>query len=32
MPAYSMQGGRRIAVLRDAQGAAFGVYSSGTDG
>ncbi|KJS54710.1 hydroxylase [Streptomyces rubellomurinus subsp. indigoferus] len=32
MPAYSMPGGRRIAVLRDAQGAAFGVYSAGTAG
>ncbi|WBP85818.1 VOC family protein [Kitasatospora cathayae] len=26
MPAVSMPGGRRIAVLRDAQGAAFGIY------
>ncbi|MGA5821912.1 VOC family protein [Kitasatospora sp. NPDC094028] len=32
MPAYSMPGGRRIAVLRDAQGAAFGVYSAGAGG
>ncbi|SOB80470.1 VOC family protein [Streptomyces sp. 1331.2] len=31
MPPYSMQGGRRIAVLRDPQGAAFGIYSSGAD-
>jgi predicted enzyme related to lactoylglutathione lyase len=28
MPSYSMPGGRRIAVLRDAQGAAFGVYTA----
>ncbi|MFF7991147.1 VOC family protein [Kitasatospora xanthocidica] len=32
MPAYSMPGGRRIAVLRDPQGAAFGVYSAPAEG
>ncbi|MFE5586683.1 VOC family protein [Kitasatospora sp. NPDC056531] len=32
MPTYSMPGGRRIAVLRDAQGAAFGVYTAPAGG
>ncbi|WP_030242511.1 VOC family protein [Streptomyces sp. NRRL S-350] len=32
MPVFGMPGGRRIAVLRDPQGAAFGVYASGTEG
>ncbi|MER7670292.1 VOC family protein [Kitasatospora sp. NPDC096128] len=31
LPAYSMPGGRRIAVLRDAQGAAFGIYRDGAE-
>lgn len=29
---YSAPGGRRIAVLRDPQGAAFGVYRAGEEG
>ncbi|MFE4515954.1 VOC family protein [Kitasatospora sp. NPDC056783] len=32
MPATGLPGGRRIAVLRDPQGAAFGVYTAGTEG
>ncbi|MER7579246.1 VOC family protein [Kitasatospora sp. NPDC097691] len=32
MPAYSMPNGRRIAVLRDPQGAAFGVYRPPAEG
>ncbi|MGW0882790.1 VOC family protein [Streptomyces sp. NPDC002671] len=32
VPPASMPGGRRIAVLRDAQGAAFGVYKAGEEG
>ncbi|MEV7599695.1 VOC family protein [Kitasatospora sp. NPDC089797] len=31
MPAVSMAGGRRIAVLRDAQGAVFGIYRDGAE-
>ncbi|MGW7442514.1 VOC family protein [Kitasatospora sp. NPDC054795] len=32
MPATGVPGGRRIAVLRDPQGAAFGVYTAGVEG
>jgi predicted enzyme related to lactoylglutathione lyase len=32
MGPMDLAGGRRIAVLRDGQGAAFGVYLAGTDG
>ncbi|MFG2906903.1 VOC family protein [Kitasatospora sp. NPDC048286] len=32
MPATGTPGGRRIAVLRDPQGAAFGVYTAGAEG
>ncbi|MGW0767680.1 VOC family protein [Streptomyces sp. NPDC002676] len=32
VPPASMPGGRRIAVLRDAQGATFGVYKAGEEG
>ncbi|MEU9040137.1 MULTISPECIES: VOC family protein [unclassified Kitasatospora] len=32
MPAFSMAGGRRIAVLRDPQGAAFGIYRAPAEG
>ncbi|MFE7524208.1 VOC family protein [Kitasatospora sp. NPDC057542] len=31
MPATGVPGGRRIAVLRDPQGAAFGVYTAGSE-